>query len=432
MMVPHREVSASIRHLKVFDSVARLRSLGRASEECHVTQPAITQALKKLEEQVGVTLVHRCGTGSYLNEFGTIFHRRTGRFLAQLEQALLELGVSDQPVQLRTVAGRISQPQIRSLLAIVDNGSSAQAARALRVSQATLQRSARDLERALRRTLYAQTASGLVAVPGAVELAHKVKLAQREIELGVDEIDAARGNVGGQIVIGAMNMAGSVMLGSIINDFVLSYTNACIRILNGNAKELHRCLRSGVVDVVIGLLTEPDATDLRQEQLAETPYVIAARQSHPLMRQGGVTLDDLAQFEWVVGNRESSRRLCFDRLFAGRHAPPARIETSSLPTIRLLLSQGDRLALLTCYELMHEEETLASVPFVPIEPVPIMGLTVRKDWLPTQLQASLIDLIRKLIVESLMPVEKLKNASAGRGARTSRPSAPAPQTLPGR
>lgn len=410
-MCAQRNFSLSIRHLKVFDSVARLHGLGRASEECHVTQPAITQALKKLEQQVGVTLLHRCGTGSYLNEFGTIFHCRTGRFFAQLEYALYELGARDKPVPLRTVAGRVSQSQVRSLLAIVDNGSSTEAARALGVSQATLQRAARDLERTLHTALYAQTASGLVAVPGAVEFAHKVRLAQKEIELGINEVNAARGNIDGEIVIGAMNMAGSVMLGSIINDFMLSYTNAHVQIVNGSAKELLRHLRSGTVDAVIGLLREPDAADLKQEPLAETPYVVAARQSHPLMHRGCVTLNDLAEFEWVIGNRESRRRLCFDRLFCGRRAPPTRIETSSLPTIRLLLSQSDRLALLTSYELMHEEEILASVPFGPIDPVPTIGLTVRKDWLPTRLQARLIDLIRKLIVESLMPLEKLKKSA---------------------
>lgn len=421
-MLPQRKFSASIRHLKMFESVARLHGLGRASEECHVTQPAVTQALKNLEEQVGVALLDRCGTGSYLNEFGAILHRRTQRFFTQLEQALLELGVCNGPVPLQALASRISQSQIRSLIAIVDKGSSAQAARALRTSQATLQRAARDLERALRMTLYARTASGLVAVPDAAEFARKLKLAQKEVELGIDEVGAARGNMGGEIVIGAMSMAGSVMLSSVINDFVLLYTKAHVQIINGRSTELLKSLRSGDVDAVIGLLKEPDATDLIHEPLAHTPYMVVARHNHPLMRRGRVTLDDLAEFEWVTGNRESCRRLCFDRLFSGKPLPPAPIETSSLPTIRILLCQGDRLALLTSYELMHEEEILASVPFGPIEPVPTIGLTMRKNWLPTELQANLIRLIRKLIVDSLMPADKLKKSAPGAAALRGKPS----------
>ena len=45
-------VSVSLRHLKLFESVARLSSVRRASEECHLSQPAVTQAIAKLEEQI--------------------------------------------------------------------------------------------------------------------------------------------------------------------------------------------------------------------------------------------------------------------------------------------------------------------------------------------------------------------------------------------
>jgi LysR family transcriptional regulator, regulator for genes of the gallate degradation pathway len=409
--------SASIRHLKVFESVVRLHGLGRASEECHLTQPAITQALKKLEGQIGVALLRRCGTGSYVNEFGAIFYRRAERFFAQVELALHELGVAEAPVPLRSLASRISQAQIRSLLAIVEHGSSAHAARGLGLSHATLQRAARELERTLRVPLYARTASGIVAMPEAAEFARRVKVAQREIDQGIDEIEAARGSSGAEIAIGAMNMAGSVLLGSVINDFVLSNRTASVRIVNGNAKELLIQLRSGDVDAVIGLLREPGAEDLIQLPLAETPYVVVARQGHPLLQRQRVALEDIAAYEWVIGNRDSTRRLCFDTLFAGRCMPPTRIETSSLPTIRLLLSQGDRLALLTSYELMHEEDALGSVPYGPIAPAPSIGLTLRKDWLPTALQASFIERIQKLIGESLLPAKSFRGRETGPACR---------------
>src|ERR1700704_1685086 len=86
-------VSISLRHLKLFESVARLSSVRRASEECHLSQPAVTQAIAKLEEQIGVSLLERGASGSYLNERGAIFRRRTERLFPQIEQALVELGV---------------------------------------------------------------------------------------------------------------------------------------------------------------------------------------------------------------------------------------------------------------------------------------------------------------------------------------------------
>ena len=411
------EFSTSIRHLKVFDSVGHLHGVRRASEDCHLSQPAVTQAIAKLEEQMGVTLLERRASGSYLNEFGMIFHRRTQRLFAQFEHALVELGVPSRPIPVARIAGRISKTQIRSLISIVENGSFAQAARALGVSQTSLQRAARDLERNLRTPLYAQTASGIVATPAAAEFARKVKLALREIEWGIDEVEAARGNIGGEIVIGAMLLAGSVMLASVISEFVSAYPNANVRILNGNADDMLRYLRTGDVDVVIGLLRDSGSDDLLHQALAETPYVVVARHGHPLNEKPVVTLDDLADYEWIIGTPGASRRIRFDKLFSGRRRPQARIATCSLPTVRLLLKQSNRLTLLTSYELIYEEDALTAVPFGPIEPVPWIGLTTRENWLPTKLQANFIELIHRQIVGSLMPAKVLKRSAAVPGVQ---------------
>ena len=122
-------------------------------------------------------------------------------------------------------------------------------------------------------------------------------------------------------------------------------------------------------------------------------------------------LDDLAAYDWVVGTPGSCRRVCFDALFAGQHKPQARVETSSLPTIRLVLSRSDCLTLLTSYELMYEDDALAAIPYGPIEPIPSIGVTTRKNWLPTQLQASFLRLIRKRMTASLTPIKELLRAS---------------------
>ena len=412
-----RHWPASIRHLKVFDSVVQLRGVQRAAKECHVSQPAVTQAIAKLEQQMGVALLQRCARGTYPNEFGVIFRRRTQRFFTQLEAALLELGVPNAPVPLARVAGRISSSQLLSLISIVEHGSLVQAARALKMSQAWLQRAARDLERILRRPLYAQTASGIAATPAAAEFARRIKLAQREIELGIDEVETARGNSGGEIAIGAMRVAGSIMLASVVNEFASCYPKANIRILIGSPREMMRSLRCGDVDAVIGLLQDPDSSDLIQEPLGKMPYIVAARRGHPLVQRKSVTPEDLARFEWVVGSPEGGRRARFDKLFAAVSKPLVRIEASSLPTLRLLLTQSDRLTLLTSYELMCEEETLAAIRFAPIEPVPWFGLTLRENWLPTERQARFMDLIQNRIVRSLIPTQESPRAAARRAPR---------------
>jgi hypothetical protein len=82
-----------------------------------------------------------------------------------------------------------------------------------------------------------------------------------------------------------------------------------------------------------------------------------------------------------------------------------------LPIIRLLLAQSTRLTILTSYELMYEEDAFAALPFGPIEPVPSIGLTMRENWLPTQLQTNVIDMIKKRIVGSLTPLKELQRTT---------------------
>jgi len=410
MASQQRHMLASIRHLKLFESVGHLGGVRRASEECHLSQPAVTQAIAKLEERVGVTLLKRRASGSYLNEFGIILHRRTQRFFAQIEEAIGELGVPGSPLSIPRMASRISWLQIRSLVAVVGDGSITQAARALGVSQTSLQRACRDLERILGTPLYAQAASGGMATPAAARFARKVNMAKREIDGAIEELEAARGNIGGEIAIGAMLLAGSALLASVIQEFVASYPNANIRILSGNTEEMMRCLRMGDVDVVIGLVGDTKCDDLIQIALAETPYLVVGRHGHPLSNKSSVTLDELAQYDWIIATPGARRRIRFEKLFAGRRAPKTRIETGSLPTVRLLLSRSDRLTILTSYELMHEEDSLEAIPFGPIDPVPSMGLMMRNGWIPTQLLDDFIDLVRRRIVGSLLPARELQQS----------------------
>ena len=59
--------------LKVFAAAARYRSVTRASEELHITQPAVTKQLKMLERDYNADLYRRHGRGIELTEVGQVF-----------------------------------------------------------------------------------------------------------------------------------------------------------------------------------------------------------------------------------------------------------------------------------------------------------------------------------------------------------------------
>jgi LysR family transcriptional regulator of gallate degradation len=390
-----RAASISFRQLKLFESIGRLKSVRRASEECSLSQPAVTQALAKLEEQVGVTLVDRRASGSYLNELGEMFHARVERFFDQIEFAMTELGVPGGPGAVKLVARRLSRSQVRALIAIVETGSFAQGAEVLGLSQASLQRAARDLESNLRKPLFYRTAAGIMVTPAGLEFGRRMKVALQEIDWGIRELEPTWGGFSRQIVIGAMPSGGSVLLACALDEFLRTHPQADVRIVTENAAEMLRKLRAGDADFVIGLLPEQPVPDLISEAFAPTPYSIVGRRGHPLMRKGSVSVDDLLGYDWVVGNHGASRRACFDTLFAGQRGPQAPIMTCALPVIRHLLARSDRLTLMTSYELMHEDDGLSAVMYGPILPVPTIGVTMRENWKPTSLHADFIEILRR-------------------------------------
>jgi len=406
MLDSHRHMGLSFRQLRLFEAIGDLKSVRRASEECSLSQPAVTQALAKLEEQVGAALVDRRASGSYLNELGEIFHARVKRFFEQTEGAVVESGAASTSVAARPIVNRLTRSQIRTLTSTVEHGSFDAAAEALGISAASLQRAARDLEGNLRVSLFYRTAAGMLVSPQGARFGRKMKLALREIDWGIEEVEAARGRASQRMVIGSMPFGGSVLLASVLDDFLRKRPQADIHILSDSASEMARRLLAGDVDLIIGLVQEMETTELVSEPLAQTPYSVVVRRGHPLTQKGRVTLAELAQGEWVIGTAGSNRRNCFDRLFSGLDTPPAQIATCTTPIIRQLLERSNRLTLMTTYELLYADGNLRALPFGPILPAPSIGITMRANWMPTKLHTEFINLIRAHVAVGPTPLRR--------------------------
>ena len=91
--------NATLRQLKVFESVARLNSFSRAAEELHLTQPAVSTQVKKLEEHAGNALFEQFGKKIYLTQAGTELLEISRGIIAQFEAA------EQAMTQFRGVAG---------------------------------------------------------------------------------------------------------------------------------------------------------------------------------------------------------------------------------------------------------------------------------------------------------------------------------------
>lgn len=77
--------------LTVFRAVAAHRSFRRAAEQLYLTQPAVTQQIKALEELVGLPLFDRSGREVTLTAAGAVLLKHAEQSCSLLEQAEVEL-----------------------------------------------------------------------------------------------------------------------------------------------------------------------------------------------------------------------------------------------------------------------------------------------------------------------------------------------------
>jgi DNA-binding transcriptional LysR family regulator len=76
-----------LRQLVYFDAVARHGSFTKAAQRLHVAQPAVSAQIRRLESELGTTLLERTTRRVALTHAGELFLARTRRVLAQLDAA---------------------------------------------------------------------------------------------------------------------------------------------------------------------------------------------------------------------------------------------------------------------------------------------------------------------------------------------------------
>ncbi|KAA9383684.1 pca operon transcription factor PcaQ [Neorhizobium galegae] len=117
------------RHLHTFVEVARQKSVVKAAEILHVSQPAVTKTIRELEEALGVAMFERDGRGIRITRYGEVFLRHAGAALTALRHGMdsvsQELFDSAPPVRigaLPTVSTRV-MPRAMTLFLAEKTGS---------------------------------------------------------------------------------------------------------------------------------------------------------------------------------------------------------------------------------------------------------------------------------------------------------------------
>ena len=366
----------NLRHLRAAAETTRLGSISATGKAINLTQPAITQALIKLELQIGQPLFERHSGGMAATPAAELFTPR-------IESALHHIA-----------SPRVTMAQMRALIVVADHGSYVGASAASSLAQPSLHRAIGDLTIALKRPLVERRGKGIGLTEQGRRIVRAFRLARAELEAGLAELEALRGHETGRITIGAMPLARARLLPAAVTAFHRRYPTARIHIVEGSFQDLVEPLRDGDLDLIIGALRDPSlGEDLIQHALFDDQPIIIGRVGHPLGNHAP-TLADMSAYPWTVTSPATPLRVKWEKMFsgAGLTSPQVPIECGSVITIRQILLDSDFLTLLSPDQVAVELEAkwLTKIADTPAGLKRTIGITSRVGWRPTTMQSAFI------------------------------------------
>lgn len=401
----------NLRHLRAFCEVVACGSISDAAATVHLSQSAITQAIAKLEVTLGARLFSRTSTGMLPTEAGRLMSKRTLRALDQISRGAIAAraaALGGKTDGSRGFERLITGAQLRALVAVAKTQNFTLAARQVGISQPSLHRLARDLERIAGVVFYNKTQQGIAVTQAARDLARHAQLALSEIRQALEELAALRGENLGILRVGALPLARTTILPRAINALSNVQPETKVRIVDGPYDDLLHELRHGGIDVLIGALrTPPPIDDIVQTPMFDDWLSVVSRRGHPLTKKRRPNVRDLASYPWIAPRPGAPSRAYFDALFKKSRlvAREGLIEASSMIAIRGLLMESDRLTLLsrTQVEVEIRQGTLGIISFAVPQAPRSIGTTTRRDWEPTATQRRFLEGLRDVCKSTSMP-----------------------------
>jgi len=415
----------NLRHLRAFSLTARHESVKRAAAEVFLSQPAVTQAVSKLEAEFGEIFFTRTPTGMYCTEAGKVLLARVDRALATLAAIPIEPRGKGRAEAAPEPLTHLTSAHLRAMIAIADLGCFEAAAEALAISRTSLLRTVRGLEFIFGARLFLRSASGVVLSPDGDIFARHAKLAMREIETAREEIEHMRGNRIGRIVIGSMPLARVDIVPRAVSRLLSQMPDLKVRILEGTYSSLMAGLRSGEIDVVVSTMRDPAPyADVEENELFLDALSVVVRKGHPLTRQTTVSLSDTIGYPWIVSSQGTPTRDLFHAVFRSRALmePKRILEVSSNVCMRASLIESDRIAMVSHRQILLEEQNglLDVLPLDLPDTLRPIGYAVRRDWEPGLAQKQMIAELVRVGAEQATP-----HPRAGTIRRTRRAASPA-------
>lgn len=238
--------------------------------------------------------------------------------------------------------------QLRDFLAVARTGSIRAAARALSLTQPTLTKNLRLLERDLGVPLLTRSGRGVALTEAGRRFLARAEIAWNELDRARSEVRQLAGTAQPTtLAVGISAAPALIGLAAATRSFRQQHPHVRIRIVPGNFPSVLNELQAGTLDLSIGPRSDSYLGDeLAVETLMPNTRRVVCRIGHPLANSR--SLEHLLEADWIVTSGTGAGQSDFDRYFR-QHLiePPVAAVLCEYPTaLFALLANTDMLALL--------------------------------------------------------------------------------------
>ena len=291
------------------------------------------------------------------------------------------------------IGRRLKLRDVNVLLAVVQWGTMASAAKHLAVSQPVVSKAIADLEHTLGVRLLDRSRQGIQPTPYGRALLSRGLAAFDELRQGVKEIEFLTDPTAGEVRVGGTPPMVEALLPVVIARLYRRHPRLTIYVteaLSGAA--LYQDLRERKADFIVGRIVHPTIEkDLSAEVLFDEPMFVVAGRQNRWVRRRRIELAELTNEPWIMpphnpfGDSTLVGALIVETFKScGLDTPQAAVVSTSISMFHALLTTGPFIAMLpqTTLRFSALRKSMKILPVkLPVRPAPVGFVTLKNRTL---------------------------------------------------
>ena len=183
---------------------------------------------------------------------------------------------------------------LRYFLAVAEAGSFSRAANRLGISQPNVSQQMRDLEVALRVSLFQRRGKRILLTSAGVIFQEHARAILRQLENFLEELNREPGQLRGTLHLGVVPVLNVALVPRLLGLFAADHPGISLTVEEISSTDIETALEEGRMDVGLGFVTR-HSPNLRYERLCTDEFALIVSEAHPWSNRRVIRLSELHQ-----------------------------------------------------------------------------------------------------------------------------------------